>query len=225
MAQTCQHQEVLKGPEQILHPDHSALIVVDVQNDFVHDDGALAGIVTKIGRDMTHVQASLPGINDAIRIARAAGVHVIYLQEVINRDTLLPNFETIFGPFDEVAVREDTWGAELMDELLQPQENERIIRKPCYDGFQDTSLDVTLRSLGVRTCIYAGCATNVCVEATARHGFVEGYYTALLDDACGALTVEEHEATLNTFRVFYGPVLRVEELAALWEVAPVAADR
>jgi nicotinamidase-related amidase len=224
MAHTCQHQEVLKGNEEILHPDHSALVVVDVQNDFVHDDGALANIVTKIGRDMNHVQGSLPGINEAIRVARAAGVQVIYLQEVISKATLLPNFSTIFGDFEHVAVREGTWGAELMDEVLQPQDNEPVIRKPCYDGFQDTTLDLTLRSLGIRTCIYVGCATNVCVEATARHGFVQGYYTALLDDACGALTVAEHEATLDTFKVFYGPVLRVDELAGLWNVVPAGVE-
>jgi len=225
MAHTCQHQEVLKGTEEILHPDHSALIVVDVQNDFVHDDGALANIVTKIGRDMTHVQGSLPGINEAIRVARAAGVQVIYLQEVISKATILPNFSTIFGDFEHVAVREGTWGAELMDEVLQPQENEPVIRKPCYDGFQDSALDVTLRTLGVRTCVYCGGATNVCVESTARHGFVNGYYTVLLDDACGAASAQEHEATLNTFRVFYGPVLRVAELRALWaEVDAPAAS-
>jgi nicotinamidase-related amidase len=219
MAQTSRHQPVLVGPEEILDPDHSALIVVDIQNDFVHNDGFLA---TKLGQDMTHVHAALPRINDAIRVARGAGVPVIYLQEVISEATLLPNFMTQFGSFDEVAVREGTWGAEFADELLQPQAHERVIRKPCYDGFQDSALDVTLRGLGIRTCIYAGCATNVCVEATARHGFVKGYYTALLDDACGALTVQEHEATLNTFKVFYGPVLRVEELSAIWDVAKVA---
>jgi nicotinamidase-related amidase len=219
MAHADQHQPVLKGPEEILDPNHSALIVVDVQNDFVHDDGILAA---KISQDMTHVQASLPHINDAIRIARAAGVRVIYLQEVISESTLLPNFMTQFGSFEDVAVREDTWGAEFVDDLLPPQPGEPVIRKPCYDGFQDTSLDVTLHAFGIRTCIYVGCATNVCVEATARHGFIKGYYTALLDDACGALTVQDHEATLNTFRVFYGPVLRVDELAALWDVATVA---
>src|SRR5437868_1875665 len=130
MAQTCQHQEVLQqAAAEILHPDHSALIVVDVQNDFVHDGGALANIVTKIGRDMNHVQACLPRINHAIGTAWAAGVPVIYLQEVISKTTLLPNFSTIFGKFEDVAVREGTWGAELMDELLQPQPDEPVIRK------------------------------------------------------------------------------------------------
>jgi len=53
---------------------------------------------------------------------------------------------------------------------------------------------------------------------------VQGYYTALLEDACGALTVQEHDATLDTFRVFYGPVLRVEALATLWDVVPARAE-
>jgi nicotinamidase-related amidase len=214
------HPPVLKGPQEILDPGHSALIVVDIQNDFVHDDGFLAA---KLGQDMTHVQGAVAGVNEAIRTAREAGVPVIYLQEVISEATLLPNFITQFGNFEDVAVREGTWGAEFVDELLQPQPHERVIRKPCYDGFQDSALDVTLRGLGIRTCIYSGCATNVCVEATARHGFVKGYYTALLDDACGALTAEEHAATLNTFRVFYGPVLRVEELSVLWDGVKVAS--
>jgi nicotinamidase-related amidase len=72
----------------------------------------------------------------------------------------------------------------------------------------------------IRTCVYAGGATNVCVEASARHGFVAGYYTVLLDDACGTATAEEHAATMKTFRRRYGPVLLVEELADAWSMSP-----
>lgn len=221
MTLPCSHDRVLHDVAEIVHPDHTALIVVDVQNDFAHSDGMLA---RQIGQDMTHVQAALPHINEAIESAREVGVHVVYLQELIAAETMLPNFETLFGSFETTAVREGTWGAEFVDGLLQPRDGERVIRKPCYDGFQDSALDVTLRGLGVRTCIYCGGATNVCVESTARHGFVNGYYTVLLDDACGAANAQEHEATLNTFRVFYGPVLRVSELRALWaEVAAATA--
>ena len=206
MTGPCSHDRVFREVAEIVHPDHTALIVVDVQNDFAHSDGMLAQLV---GQDMTHVQAALPQINNAIESARDVGAHIVYLQEVIAAETMLPNFETLFGPFESTAVREGTWGAEFVDGLIQPREGDRVIRKPCYDGFQDSALNVTLRTLGVRTCIYCGGATNVCVESTARHGFVNGYYTVLLDDACGAANAQEHEATLNTFRVFYGPVLRV----------------
>ena len=216
MTHVCQHDAVLSSVDEVIHPDHSALIVVDVQNDFAHSDGILA---KKLGQDMTHVQAAFPHINDAIRAARSVGVQVIYLQEVISKSTLLPNFVSLFGGFDDVAVREGTWGAEFVDGLLAPDPGEPVIRKPCYDGFQDSSLDVTLRALGIRTCIYCGGATNVCVESTARHGFVKGYYTVLLDDACGAANAREHEATLDVFRVFYGPVLDVEEVAQAWSGA------
>jgi nicotinamidase-related amidase len=214
MATHCEHNAVFSGADEIVHPDHSALIVVDVQNDFAHDEGVLA---KRLNQDMTHVQAALPHINDAIRASRSAGVPVIYLQEIIAESTLLPNFMTLFGGIDTVAVREGTWGAEFVDGLLAPESDEPVIRKPCYDGFQDSALDVTLRALGIRTCIYCGGATNVCVDATARHGFVNGYYTALLDDACGAANAEEHNATLDTFRRFYGPVLEVDELTVLWD--------
>jgi ureidoacrylate peracid hydrolase len=212
MGTKCKHPDVLSGVEEIVHPDHTALIVVDVQNDFAHSEGFIA----KFGLDMTYIQTALPRVNAVIKDARRLGVKVIYLQEWIRRDTILPNFITQFGDFVHIAVRADTWGAEFHPDLVEPEANEPIVRKPCYDGFQDTSLDVTLRASGIRTCMYAGFASNVCVEATARHGFVQGYYSVLLSDATAAGTTAEHDACQTTFKVFYGPVLKVSEAVDIW---------
>jgi ureidoacrylate peracid hydrolase len=219
MGSQCSHDRVFKGVEEMVHPDHSALVVVDVQNDFAHTDGFIA----KFGLDMSHIQAALPRVNDAIRSARRSGVKVIYLQEWISKSTILPNFITQFGDFENIAVRENTWGAEFHADLVKPEPGEIVVRKPCYDGFQDTNLDVTLRGLGIRTCVYAGFASNVCVEATARHGFVQGYYSVLLADASAAGTTGEHDACQTTFKVFYGPVLSTSELFGLWTKIPQAA--
>lgn len=213
------HPRVLKTVDEIVHPDHTALIVVDVQNDFAHSDGFIA----KFGLDMTHIQEALPKVNAAIENARRAGVKVIYLQEVISRNTILPNFITQFGDFDNIAVREGTWGAEFHADLTKPERGEPVIRKPCYDGFQDTNLDVTLRALGIRTCVYVGFASNVCVEATARHGFVQGYYSVLLSDASAAGTTAEHDACQTTFKVFYGPVMTTAGVSDLWRRAVIPA--
>jgi ureidoacrylate peracid hydrolase len=204
---------ILRDLADVVDPSHTALIVVDVQNDFVSKDGFIA----RFGLDVSDMQAAIPRINDFIRVCRATGVPVIYLQEVIAEQTVLPNFLALFGDFEHIAVREGTWGAAFYDELLPPEPGERVIVKPCYDGFEDTSLDVTLRSLGVQTCIYAGFASNVCVEATARHGFVKGYYSVLLSDATGAATPDEHLACERVFKVFYGPVVRTDDIAAIWE--------
>jgi nicotinamidase-related amidase len=219
MSSQCNHDRVFKGVEEMVQPDHTALVVVDVQNDFAHTDGFIA----KFGLDMSYIQAALPRVNDAIRNARRSGVKVIYLQEWISKNTILPNFITQFGDFENIAVRENTWGAEFHADLVKPELGEMIVRKPCYDGFQDTNLDVTLRGLGIRTCVYAGFASNVCVEATARHGFVQGYYSVLLSDASAAGTTGEHEACQTTFKVFYGPVLSTHELFEIWTKVPQAA--
>ena len=208
---------VLRDLAEVIDPSHTALIVVDVQNDFVSNDGFIA----RFGLDVSDMQAAIPRINDFIRVCRATGVPVIYLREVIAEKTVLPNFLALFGDFENIAVREGTWGAEFYQELLPPEAGERVVVKPCYDGFEDTNLDVTLRSLGVQTCLYAGFASNVCVEATARHGFVKGYYSVLLSDATGAATPDEHTACERVFKVFYGPVVRTDEIAAVWDKAGI----
>jgi nicotinamidase-related amidase len=212
MSSACSHPKVFQGVDEIVHPDHTALIVVDVQNDFAHSDGFIA----KFGLDMSHIQAALPRVNGIIKDARRLGVTVIYLQEWISKSTILPNFITQFGDFEHIAVRADTWGAEFHPDLVKPEPGETIVRKPCYDGFQDTNLDVTLRASGIKTCVYAGFASNVCVEATARHGFVQGYYSVLLADATAAGTTGEHEACQSTFKVFYGPVVKANEVVDIW---------
>jgi nicotinamidase-related amidase len=212
MSSACSHPEVFQGVEEIVHPDHTALVVVDVQNDFAHSDGFIA----KFGLDMSYIQAALPRVNGIITDARRLGVTVIYLQEWISKSTILPNFITQFGDFEHIAVRADTWGAEFHPDLVKPEPGETIVRKPCYDGFQDTNLDVTLRASGIKTCVYAGFASNVCVEATARHGFVQGYYSVLLADATAAGTTGEHEACQSTFKVFYGPVVKANEVVDIW---------
>ena len=57
MGSECSHDRVFKGVEEMVHPDHSALVVVDVQNDFAHTEGFIA----KFGLDMSYIQAALPG--------------------------------------------------------------------------------------------------------------------------------------------------------------------
>ncbi len=213
MAQVPAGDRVFSSLQEIIDPAHTALIVVDAQNDFVSSDGFLA----KFGMDMTQIQEAVPRINEFVQVCRARGVPVIFLREVISASTVLPNFLSMFGEFEQIAVREGTWGADFYDGLIKPEPGERIIVKPCYDGFEDTNLDVTLRSMGIKTCLYAGFASNVCVEATARHGFVKGYYSVLLTDASAAGTAGEHDACQRVFRVFYGPVLETHQIAQTWK--------
>jgi nicotinamidase-related amidase len=213
---TCSHSGPLMGVNDILAADHCALVVVDIQNDFVHPDGFTA----RAGGDVTPSVAAVQKVNEAIALFRERGVPTIFLREVVRRETLLDNFLARCGSYDACPAREGTWGSELYADLTPPRDVDPVVEKPAYDGFNESRLDQTLRHYGVRTCVYAGFASNVCVEATARHGFERGYYSVLLRDASAGDSIEAHSRCIDMWSAFYGPVVAVADLAAIWQEAP-----
>ena len=206
---------VPRSIDEIVAPRHSALVVVDVLNDFVHDDGYSG----RHKRDVRRRQAAVPRINELILAARKVGAQVAYIRQSVRRDSALPNMVSLFGGFEALAAREGTWGAEYFRGLVLPSPDDSVVTKRSYDGFQDTELDDVLRRRGVGTCIYVGFSTNVCVEATARHGFVAGYFSVLVSDATGTASPAEQAASEGVFRAFYGPVLTTRELLEAWGTA------
>lgn len=208
----CRHGQLLASKPDVVACDHSALVVVDVQNDFAHPDGFTA----RAGGDVSPTLAAITKVNEAIALFREHGRPVIFLREVVRPETVLGNFLARCGAYESCPVRVGTWGSEWYQELTPPRSDEPIVEKPAYDGFNQSRLDQTLKHFGARTCVYVGFASNVCVEATARHGFEMGYYTALLHDASAGDTPAGHQRCVETWRGFYGPVMTVCELAELW---------
>lgn len=214
----CDHDDVLRSPAEVVARDHSALIVVDVQNDFVHPDGFTARVGGEVGPSVR----AITRVNEAIDLFRQHEVPVVFLREIVSRATVLGNFLSRCGSYEECPVQEGTWGAEWYTDLTPPRDGEPVVDKPSYDGFQDSNLEVVLKQLAVRTCIYVGFASNVCVEATARHGFVKGYYSVLLADASAGDSLEAHDMCTKMWRAYYGAVLTVSELETLWQGAGAA---
>ena len=138
------------------------------------------------------------------------------MRHALFHDCTAPRRNEQLQPFDHCPVREGTWGAEWYPGLSLPLPDEAVVDKPSYDGFQDSTLDATLRSLGARTCLYVGFASNVCVEATARHGFVLGYYTVLVTDATAGDTDLGHRACLQQWQTYYGPLTTSHALERVW---------
>lgn len=217
--QPCTHPRIFDGIDEIVHPDHTALVVIDVQNDFVHPDG----FTGRSGVAMNDIMAAVDGVNTAIRICRSRQVPVLFVQEVVSATTVLPPYLTRCGDFQACPAQAGTWGAEWFDGLDKPRPDEPVFQKPSYDGFQDTQLDVALRSAGIRSCLYVGIASHVCVEATALHGFLLGYYTVLLKDGTAGHSEAAHAALLAKWEAFYGPVTTTDVLSDTWNAASVAA--
>ena len=106
-------------------------------------------------------------------------------------------------------------GPKVIDELA-PGPGDAVVRKFRYSGFAGTSLDLVLRSRGIRTVVCAGVSTNVCVEATAREAFSHDYYVVYVGDACASWDMDLHAATLATARHRYAVVADTADLQQLW---------
>jgi ureidoacrylate peracid hydrolase len=174
---------------------------------------------------MEPIHAAVPVVNAAIETCRRYHVPIVYVRQIVSPDTVLPNFLARFQSPAECPVRVGTWGAEFYAQLTPPRSCDLLVEKPCYDGFQDTALDVALRARRIHTCLYAGFDSNVCVEATARHGFVLGYYSVLLSDAAAGDSPAEHTACVSRWRSYLGPVVACAELEAAWVLSGRTGSR
>lgn len=226
---------ILKAePESIqLDAKQTALIVVDMQNAYT----SLGGYLDLAGFDVSKTQPVVKRIQQAIDVAHAAGIQVIFFKNGWDADYVeaggegSPNFHKSNAiktmrkkpELQGKLLSKGGWDYELIDEL-QPAPQDIVIEKPRYSGFFHTQLDSILRAKGIRNLVFTGIATNVCVESTLRDGFFLEYFGVLLDDACyQAGPVEAHEATLFNVKTFFGWVSDTQSFAESF--TPVAQPK
>lgn len=205
--------EVLKELKEIVNPAHTALIIVDPQHDFISSQGFMA----RLGLDMSRIQAAVPRLNNFIEQCRKAGVLVVWIKEIFAESKMLPNLKAIWGGVDDWIIKEGGPGIEWHKEMTQPKEGEPVVTKWNYDAFENTELDLLLQTNGIKTLLMTGFTSNVCVETTARHGFIKGYYIVAVSDCTDAPTKEEYESAMLNIRIYFGKVATSEEIAALWK--------
>jgi ureidoacrylate peracid hydrolase len=206
--------EVLTSLPDVLKPAHSAVIVVDMQNDFCAEGGHLHN---NRGVDMSANVPLAGRIMGLVRAARAAGALVIWIKANYERRYLSGQ---ALAKLDERQIKSiccegGSWGWEFFK--VEPEEGEWVIEKHTHSGFHGTELDRVLRFRGVRSLVMTGVATNACVESTWRDGFFNGYYIVAPADCVASGTQALHEGSLENLRRFYGTVVATgEEIATLW---------
>jgi nicotinamidase-related amidase len=177
---------LVEVPEYELHvevqvdPAHTALVVVDMQNDFVHQGGSLL---------VPDARATIPAITRLLRFARAHGIRVVYSQDS-HRDG-----DPEWRIWPEHA-REGTWGWQIVDELA-PAQGDVVLRKLRYDAFYGTPLDHLLRLWGVDTLVICGTVANKGVQSTAASAALRWYDVVIPRDAISALDPFDLESTLR----------------------------
>lgn len=203
-----------------VRPPHTALLVIDMQNDFC----ASGGLISKDGRDISAAQALGERLPAFITSARAAGVMVVFIRCVYTTERnfylsdvwLEQAARKRKGGYTRIPVcRDGSWDGDYYGEV-RPQAGDVIVTKHRYNAFHNTDLDLILRSNGIRTVVLTGVVTNVCVETTARDAFVRDYYVVAVDDGCAAYVEQDHIASLSNIDRFFGEVSTIKQISAHW---------
>ncbi|WP_028933298.1 cysteine hydrolase family protein [Pseudonocardia spinosispora] len=182
-----------------IDPAHTALIVIDMQHDFLAPGAALE---SPEGREM------LPTLNGVVADCRRLGVPVIFTAHVHRADgSDMGRYADLYPPIAQrVALIDGQPGAELYGDVAR-EPGDLLIKKHRYSAFYGTDLDMILHGLGVETVVTVGVTTEDCVHATARDAMFRDYHAVVLSDACatydhpdlghGAMSAAEvHAATL-----------------------------
>lgn len=208
-----ERKPLLRDLNEVVDPAHTALLVIDVQNDFCHERGGLA----RAGSDVSRLGALLHPIDAVVRSAKAAGVFTIFFRIVQSQEVSSDAWEALDGDGPPLVV-EGSWGAEYVDGLPVELADLEIV-KHRHSGFVRTDLDDVLRARGIRSVVFAGGVTNVCVEGTAREAADRDYYVVVLRDGTAAVRDDLHQMTLFNVERYFGRVCNCDDVIAVWEKA------
>ena len=214
-----------------LDPSTTAVVVVDMQNDFASP----GGMFDRAGIDIAGVQAIVPNIRAVLEAARANGIFVVYLKMAFQPDlsdagypaspTWLKHslFEVgteVTSPDGEpsrILIR-DYWNTDIVPDLT-PKADDVVMYKPRCSGFFETELHDVLTKRGVQRLIVVGATTSVCVDSTVRDAMFRDYHCLVVSDATAEPIAADaqrsnHEASLLTFERLFAHVATTEDVVA-----------
>jgi ureidoacrylate peracid hydrolase len=218
-------------PEALtVKPAETAIVVVDMQNAYATP----GGYVDIAGFDVAGAAAAIAQTKKVVEAARAAGILVIYFQNGWDKEYVeagtpgSPNWHKsnalkTMRARPELAgtlLAKGTWDYALVDELA-PQPGDIVVPKTRYSGFFNTNFDSVLRARGIRTLVFTGVATNVCVESSLRDAFHLEYFSIVLEDATHHLGPDFiQKAAIFNIERFFGWVSTVADFCGAVSQTP-----
>lgn len=214
--------QILETLEMQIRAAHTALVIVDMQNDFVHAEGWVAKQAMPGYLDSAGLPKALERCARLLEGAREAGILRIFVRMLGDEAYLSPpwiaQYRRLQGEGRPGCTLEGTWGAEIHDRLSPRPEDplEQIVDKARYSAFAGTRLDQLLRSHGVKTVVMCGAATSGCVESTSRDAFCADYYVVTAADACADYDPLRHESSLRKMDLSFGYVVESDRILESW---------
>jgi nicotinamidase-related amidase len=206
-----------------MSPAHTALLVIDMQRDFLDP----CGYASHVGLDIDALRRPIPAIHKLLTCARRLGMLVVHTREghrpdlsdcppaKLDRSRAAGAEIGSQGPLGRLLVRGE-FGHDFIDEL-HPLPGEPVVDKPGYGAFHQTDLAQILHARGIRDLILGGVTTEVCVHSTLREAVDRGYRCVLAGDACGSAYPHLHSAALQMVAVeggLFGRIANSDSLIA-----------
>lgn len=216
-----------------LEPERTALLMIDMQRDFLEP----GGFGTALGNDVSRLRTAIAPCRSLLDTAREAGLFIIHTREGHRSDLSdAPPAKLersspgkrigACGPMGRILVRGEP-GHDIIAELA-PLSGEPVVDKPGKGAFYQTDIDLMLRNRGIAFLIVAGVTTEVCVHTTIREANDRGYRCLVPGDACASYVPEFHEVGLRMIAAqggIFGCVTTSAEIGAAFVAALVRMER
>jgi len=185
-----------------------------MQNGFVSKGGSY----DLMGLNISKYSEVVPSLKQLIGFCRKVKIPIFYSQAVREESgiDLLTRSHRILPKSREERIKRrpicirGSWDAEIVEEL-KPNFDDHVVIKRRDSVFQDTEVEVWLRSLGIDSIIFAGIDTSICVESSLRDAFNHGYDIILISDATASNNLNHYNSTLDNIRNYYGLVMNLDE--------------
>jgi len=200
-----------------LDPTVTALLVIDLQVDFLSSDGYFA----RKGYDPSSLRAIIPNVNAVIAAARDAGCTIVYTRQGYRADLADMTPYELWrrqraGLDGSRALVRSSPGYEIVPEIdVRP--SDIIIDKTANGAFTHTDLEHVLRARGITHLLFTGCTTDVCVHTTLREAQDRNYQNLLIEDACASGDLYAHQAAIHMVTVedgIFGVVATTRDVIA-----------
>jgi ureidoacrylate peracid hydrolase len=185
---------------------HTAHVVIDAQNDFLHPDGWYA----THGIDIGHMRRVVEPLRELNAACRAGGVPIVWTRHGTRGLDDGGPFMAKRLLLRDGGLRRDTWGYEILADLA-PEPEDWYVEKTRLSAFFGTNLDSILRALRTETVLVTGVLTNQCVGATTKDALFRDYQPVVVEEAVGTATPHLHEPAIEMIRVGWGQVNTLEQ--------------
>ena len=198
----------------IINNKNSVLLVIDMQNSFLHPDGTMS----KLGFDCKKLRDAIPGTEELVEKARSFKIPIIFTQYVYH-----PDFKDGGWLVDEISPElrdiklcvKGTWDADNF-ETLYPMKSDIIIEKNRPSAFISTQLESYLNSMSIENIFVCGVTANMCVETTVRDACQRDFRVFLAKDAIAEVDDDRMKVALMAMEYFFVKVLNVREIIDIW---------